>query len=374
MRFRARTRLLTAAALAVSCATAAAQATPAAARDPFVGPLNTVTTIASTVPANGDLNPYGTAVVRHSDGDLHRGSVLVGNFNNSLNQQGTGTTLVQIAPDGTATQFARIDPAHLPGPCPGGVGLTTALTVLPGGWVVVGSLPTTDGTAATAEAGCLLVLDSHGTVRETLAGDGVNGPWDLTSASHGDTTDLFVTNVLNDTVAGNGNVVPEGTVLRITLCTADGGEPPRRVATTVIGSGFGERSDPAALVVGPTGVGLGRDDTLYVADTVANRITAIPHATTRDTDAGTGREVTSGNRLNSPLGLAVAPGGDILTVNAADGNLVETTPRGEQVAVRQLDAGGTPPGAGALFGLAVDQDRDAVYFVDDATNQLDILH
>lgn len=58
--------------------------------------------------------------------------------------------------------FAQLKANELPGECPGGVGLTTALAVLPHGWVVVGSLPTTDGTAATAQAGCLIVLDSNG--------------------------------------------------------------------------------------------------------------------------------------------------------------------------------------------------------------------
>ncbi|MEW2620818.1 hypothetical protein [Streptomyces sp. NPDC048106] len=328
--------------------------------------------IASTVPANGDVNPYGTAVVPRDAGKLHKGDVLVSNFNNSQNQQGTGTTLVQVSPRGTTTLFAQIDPAHLPGPCPGGVGLTTALSILPGGWVVVGSLPTADGTSATARAGCLLVLDNQGKVRETLAGGGINGPWDMTAKSYGDRTDLFVTNVLNGTVAGGGNEVDRGTVLRIAL-QLHANQPPQRLKTTVIGSGFAERTDPDALVVGPTGVGLAKDGSLYVADTAKNRITVIPRAVTRESSAGTGRVVSSGGRLNGPLGLAIAPNGDILTVNGGDGNIVETTPAGRQVAFRQLDNSGTPPGTGALFGLAVDLDGDAVYFVDDATNTLNVL-
>ncbi|HEY1185685.1 MAG TPA: hypothetical protein VGE89_15945, partial [Bryobacteraceae bacterium] len=120
--------------------------------------------IASTVPANGDVNPYGVAIVPVSVGDLTAGNILVSNFNNSSNLQGTGTTIVQITPRGTQSLFAQIDAATLPGACPGGIGLTTALAVLPSGWVVVGSLPTTDGTSATAEAGCLLVLDAKGNV------------------------------------------------------------------------------------------------------------------------------------------------------------------------------------------------------------------
>ncbi|MFI0822500.1 hypothetical protein ACH4TX_43595 [Streptomyces sp. NPDC021098] len=339
----------------------------------FLGPLHTVTTIASTVPANGDLNPYGTAVVPQSIGALHKDNVLVSNFNDAANEQGTGTTIVQVKPNGGVSQFARINPSRLPSPCTGGIGLTTALSILPGGWVVVGSLPTGDGNAANAEAGCLLVLDSRGTVRETFTGHGINGPWDMTAVSHGNRADLFVTNVLNGTVAGGGNVVNRGTVLRIAL-KLHGNQPPTREKTTKIGSGFAQRTDPDALVVGPTGVGLGHDGTLYVADTVNSRIAAIPDALKRENSAGTGRTVSSGGALNGPLGLAIAPNNNILTVNGGDGNIVETTPAGRQVAIRQLDSTGTPPGAGALFGLAVAPNGRSVYFVDDASNTLNLLH
>ena len=107
---------------------------------------------------------------------------------------------------------------------------------------------------------------------------------------------------------------------------------------------------------------------------MANRIAAIPNAVFRVTSAGRGFTVTRGHHLNGPLGLVVAPGGNILTVNSGDGNLVETTPFGFQIAVRTLDSSGSPPGAGALFGLAVKPYHRAVYFVDDATNTLDLLH
>jgi hypothetical protein len=105
-----------------------------------------ITTISSTVPANGDVNPYGIFRITRTAGSLKRGNILISNFNSSANLQGTGTTLVQISPNGAFSQFAQIDPNTLPGPCPGGVGLTTALVVLRSGWVIVGSLPTTDGT------------------------------------------------------------------------------------------------------------------------------------------------------------------------------------------------------------------------------------
>jgi DNA-binding beta-propeller fold protein YncE len=142
---------------------------------------------------------------------------------------------------------------------------------------------------------------------------------------------------------------------------------------TKIGSGFFEQSSSTAFVLGPTGVGLGRNGTLYVADTGENRITGIPRAVTRFTSAGTGFVLTSGGKLNSPLGLAIAPNQDVLTVNGGDGFVVETTPAGAQVASRLLDRTGSPPGAGALFGLAVAPSNNALYYVDNNMNTLRLL-
>jgi len=194
----------------------------------FIGKFKKLTTIGSTVPANGDVNPYGTVLVHKNQGSLVEGNVLISNFNNSKNFQGTGTTIVQVSPKGKLSAFAQINAAKLPGKCPGGVGLTTALTILRGGWVVVGSLPTKDGSAATSSAGCLIVLDNRGHVRET-------------------------------------------------------------------------------------------------------------GATWRSNSAGTGTAVTKGGALNTPLGLIIAPQGDVLTVNGGNGLIVETTPSGKPG--RQEDAG-----------------------------------
>jgi len=248
----------------------------------FIGPFNHITTIASTVPKNGDINPYGLVVVPASTGSLTAGNLLVSNFNNHRNLQGTGSTIVQIAPSGAVTLFASIDPNKLPGACPGGVGLTTALVVLKSGWVIVGSLPTNDGTSATMQAGCLLVLNKLGQAVKTISGGPINGPWDMTALDSGSSATLFVTSVLNGTVAASPNTVNGGTVVRIQLTKLSSGTP-HVGSETVIGSGFPERTDPAALVVGPTGLGLGSDGTLYVADSVGNRIAAIPNAATRST-------------------------------------------------------------------------------------------
>jgi hypothetical protein len=339
----------------------------------FVAPFNHVQTLGSTVPKAGDVNPYGIAVVPTSKGALVAGDVLVSNFNNKKNMQGTGTTIVEVTPKGHATVFAILTPGSLKGSCPGGVGLTTALVVLRSGWVVVGSLPTTNGMSATAKAGCLIVVNSSGKAVKTISGGPINGPWDMAAVDQGSKATLFVTNVLNGTVAASPKTVDKGTVVRIGLST--GGSAPAVTSEKVIGSGFPERTDPAALVVGPTGVALGPNGTLYVANSVANRITAIPSAMTR-TSAVTGSTVTSGGNLNDPLGLMIAPGGDVLAVNGGDGNLVEIAPGGSQVAVKMLDTSPVPPGLngnGTLFGLAPAAGRSGVYFVDDGTNTLNVL-
>jgi hypothetical protein len=345
------------------------------ASDSFLNSLKHTHLVGSTVPPNGDVNPYGVAVVPASSGTLVKGHVLVSNFNASSNLQGTGTTIVDFAPDGTFKVFAQISAKGLPGPCPGGIGLTTALAVLRSGWVVVGSLPTKDGSSATAKAGCLLVLNNQGQVVETLAGTvggvRINGPWDMTALDLGPVAELFVTNVLNGTVAAGGSVVNHGTVTRIVLLIAPG-KMPKEVLRTDVGTGFAEKTDPAALVIGPTGVALGENGTLYVADTLNNRIAAIPNAVLRPGSAGTGKTVFQGGALNQPLGLAIAPNGNILAVNAGDGNAVEIAPWGAQVTFKSIDTSGA--GAGTLFGLAVTPSGKGLYFVDDGDNTLDLLH
>lgn len=364
-----RRRLTTTIAAALACA-ALAPGVASAFDHPFIGQFHTITSLGSTVPANGDVNPYGIVNVTHSIGALIRGDALISNFNNEENLQGTGTTLVQISPAGTLSVFAKIDPKTLPGPCPGGVGLTTALAILPRGFVVVGSLPTSNGKAETAEAGCLIVLDSTGHVVQTISGPPINGPWDMTSVDQGNSAStLFVTNVLNGTVASGETPTDGGTVVRIGVRIRDH-RGPQFGAPEVIAEGFPERTDPAALVIGPTGVGLGEEGTLYVADTQGNRIAAVPNALHRQTPLGEGGvTVAKGGYLNNPLGLAIAPNGDILTANGEDGNLVETTPVGAEF--QPLDTGA---GGGGLFGLTVAPHNQGVLFVNDSENTLDLLH
>jgi hypothetical protein len=337
------------------------------ATKPYLAQLTKVSTLGSTVPANGDVNPYGIAMVTAGAGKLHAGSLLISNFNDKANNQGTGTTIVQVTPTGHRSLFANVTAKSLPGRCPGGVGLTTALTAISGGYVIVGSLPTSNGKSATAKFGCLIVLDSSGTPVTTIAGPKIQGPWDMTATTQGSTTMLFVSNVLNGGADDGVHTVRNSTVVRIALSSASGA--PKVLSETVIADKIPWRDDANALTIGPTGVALASDGTLYLADTLENRIAAIPQALTRNSPAADGGStVSEGAALKQPLGLALAPNGDILTTNAGDGNIVETTPAGKQVLIRTADG---KTGAGSLFGLL--PSAGGIYYVDDGDNTLKLL-
>ncbi len=353
---------------------AATSAIALAAPREFINRFHKITTLASAVPrsgpAKGDVNPYGVAVVKRSVGKLTRGDVLVSNFNNAQNQQGTGSSIVEVSPSGKARVFAVVpQPTSTPA-----VGLTTALVELRDGFVVVGSLPAPGGKSSAARAGALSILDARGKVVKTISGGDINGPWDMTAVDRGNAATLFVTNVLNGTVAANGKPVKRGTVVRLGLRVRHG--QIQVASNRVIATGFTEHTDPNALVVGPTGVGLGRNGVLYVADSNGNRIAAVPQAMTRSTVLShAGMTVSKGGALNDPLGLTIVPDGDIVTANGADGNIVETTPGGQQDATKTL----AHNGAGDLFGLAVVPGGRGLYFVNDsgsgpAANSLQLLH
>jgi hypothetical protein len=347
-------------------ATAGAATAGGGTSGPFLDGLHKVTNIASTVPANGDVNPYGIVNVPQTVGRLVKGQTLVSNFNAKSNLQGTGTTIMEIGPAGHSKLFAEIG-LPLPGACPGGVGLTTALEILGGHYVVVGSLGVTKKGTGTPEAGCLIVLNAWGKPVETWSGTLINGPWDMAVLQFPGFAQLFVTNVLNGTVAAGGNVVDKGSVVRLDIALPAKAMP-QLFAETEIATGFPEELNSSALVLGPTGDAIGAFGTLYVADTVGNRIAAIPFAPFLSGPVPNGGiTVTSGGGLDAPLGMMIAPNGDIIVANANNGNAVEVTPFGQQVAEVQMDPLNS---GGDLFGLTLSPNQKGILFVDDGDNTL----
>lgn len=340
----------------------------------FLETLRRQSIVTSTVPENGDQNPYAIVVAPVAAGMIEKDDVLVTNFNNAGNLQGLGTTIVLWRP---ATKqlltFAKL-PRKM-AQCPGGIGLGTAMTMLASGWVIVGSAPSDDGTTATLGAGCLIVLDPRGQVAAVWTGADINAPWgNIAVADNGATASLFVSNA-GFGIGAPGDpspVVNRATVSRLELAIQPG-RVPVIARRTVVGSGFGAQADKDVFLIGPTGLALGRDGTLYVSDAVGNRVTAIANALTRADSAGTGREITRDGFLRRPLAMAMAPNGHLLVINGMNGQVVEVDPAaGKQLHARWIDANRaqTPPGAGDLFGIAMTPAGDGFYFVMDEVNML----
>lgn len=347
--------------LAVSLLVLAAVATPVYAADAFIPKVVN----SSTIPASGDVNPYGVAFVPvgfPAGASIAGGDVLVSNFNDGSNVQGTGTTIVAFTPGGppavpnTATTFFT---SGLPG-------LSTALGVLRGGFVLVGNVPTTDGTFATIGQGAIQVVDRNGNWQQTWT-DPVflDGPWDLAINDNGGHAQVFVSNVLN------------GTVTRLDVAVGTTGVTV--LDKTTIAWGYTVMPNAAAVVLGPTGLAFDEaSDTLYVASTADNAIFAIKDASHRKSAAKLGRLIFSDSHLRGPLALRLAPNGHLLTANGdavnADGahpsEIAEFSIWGQFVREYNVDAS-----QGGAFGIdTVLGERGPFNYavIDDVTNSLSV--
>jgi hypothetical protein len=321
----------------------------------------------STIPQNGDVNPYGVAFVPGgfpTGGAISAGDVLISNFNDNTNTQGTGTTIVRqselgpIAAPGTALTFFA-------SPLPG---LSTALGVLRGGYVLVGNVATPNGSFSTIvpKACALQVIDRFGHLKATWADP--DGPWDLTIDDHGTWAHVFVSNVLS------------GKVVRLDVSVTSESVMIEHIAT--VATGYPVQPSTAAVILGPTGVAFDEGtDTLYVASPADNTIYSVSRASHRASPVTKGEIVFSNPHLIGPLALRFAPNGNLLTANGdatpnADplhpSEIVEFTRSGEFVREYNVDAS-----QGGAFGLDTRADPNgAANFavIDDVTNSLLISH
>ena len=331
------------------------------AQAPASSLLNSLGTpqVLSTVPSNGDVNPYGVAFVPPSfpaGGMLDAGDILVSNYNNKENLQGTGTTIVDFRA-GQQTLFFQ---------APAGSGLSTALAVLKAGFVLVGNMPTTDGTSNTVKPGSLIAISPQGQVVWTYANkQEIDGPWDFTVFDQGSKATVFISNVLS------------GSIERLVLGLSHGAVSV--LSATQISSNYTHRGDPAALEVGPTGLAYDASrDTLYLASADDNAIYAMPDATQVAQNGLKGFRIYSDNlHLHGALALTLAPNGNLIcssndVINAVAGQpseLVEFTRGGVFVAERSVD-----PNLGGSFGLAFGTVSGKITFaaVDDNTSSLEV--
>jgi len=353
------TMLLVPALLSMSIAALAQTTTPAPTPTPgSFFPLGAST--ASTVPSNGDVNPYGVAIVPPgfpTTGTIQTSDILVSNFNNSANEQGLGTTITRITSRGVTSTFFQGQFA----------GLTAALGILQAGYVFVGSLPTTDGTSNTVKPGSILLLNSSGKQIGGLSGTAfVNGPWGMaiTDAGNG-IASMFVSNVL------------DGSVVRFDMTYIGG----LRVFNQVkIATGMNNRTDPAAIVLGPSGLAFDAvNDILYVASSADNAVYSIPAALTIESGNPVTPTLVYSDmvHLHGPLNLNILPNGNLIVANSDGSNvdpnqpseIVEFTTKGKFVSQMSID-----PENGGAFGMALQSlgTSGLLRFaaVDDVTNSL----
>jgi hypothetical protein len=312
------------------------------------------------------VNPYGVAFVPAipTDGVIQPNDILVSNFNNSLNLQGTGTTIVRVSAAGAVSQFFQGQQK----------GLTAALGVLHDGIVIVGSLPTADGTSNTVQPGGLVFIDRNGNQIGVLTNPAIDGPWGMAISDFDNgLAQIFVSNVL------------AGTVVRLDVQYGKNGENVTVDAITTIASGMTHRTDPAALVLGPSGLYYNRGtDTLFVASSTDNAVYTLTGAGAATSHgAATGGSLGTGAllfqdlvHLHGPLDITLAPNGHLLIANSdgsnADPNqpseITEFTSAGEFVTEYPVD-----PNNGGAFGLntlAIAQNVLRVAAVDDNANSL----
>jgi hypothetical protein len=311
---------------------------------------------ASTVPTNGDVNPYGVAFVppHFPQGTVNPGDILVSNFNAKSNLQGTGTTIVDISSSGTQSVFFQ-------SPTP--TGLSTALNILRRGFVLVGNFPSPDGTCGNATPGSILVINSSGKQVGSIADSSINGPWDSALFDEGESAKFFVANGLT------------GTVVRLDLKVSSSGVSVKNV--TQIASGYQHQCDAVTFVDAPTGLVYDADrDVLYVASTVDNAVFAVANAGCAEKDHGTGRIIYQDSQhLHGALAMTMAPNGHLLVSNndainpdpTQPSEIVEFTVGGKFVKEISVD-----PNPGGSFGLAVMTRDDTARFaaVDDNTSTL----
>lgn len=311
----------------------------------------------STVPGNGDLNPYGVAFAPLSlrmGYALQPGDLLVSNFNNSGNLSGTGHSIVLIRA-GVQSLFFSASPSLT-------VGWSGALGILNNGIVIAGNTPTTDGTPSTLQAGSLFFIGPNGVLLNQYVNPStVNGPWGLAIAQKSeDRASVFVSNV------------EAGTIVRFDLELTQNPPTFSIAHTYTIASGYSFSTNPGPIALGVSGLAYSWEkDLLYAASSNDNAVYTIPNALEATSSNGKGTLLFSDlTHLHGPVNMLIAPNGDLIISNSDGTNgdptqpseIGEFTPTGTFVTQFSVD-----PSQGGSFGIGLLQVGNAFAFaaVDD---------
>ena len=316
--------------------------------------------IGSTMdPKLHQLNPYGLTVAPSTNGDFTKGDLVVCNFNDSANVQGTGYTIVALHPK-TGSQPRLVSDSKTLDGCDA---------------LALG--PADDIWAAAFKADDNPIISSSGKLEGNLKGKPFVHPFGQIYADHGGVSGapaFYETNARGD-----------GTVVRINL--GSGG-----FTEDVIATGFAVNDGQPGSIFGPSGLAYdGKKDTLYIVDGTNNTVVAFSQVSTipaggivvdqggttfSGPSAAQARLVFAGNPLNGPISSALLPNGNLVIGNTGNKTgrniMVEMTPHGQILATRNVDHGAS----GAIFGMVATggnlQDV-RIYFNDDNHNDLRVL-
>ena len=317
--------------------------------------LDDLATIGSTVPANGEQNPYGLDVAKTDAGKLEAGDLVVCDFNNAANVQGTGSTIIALHPHpGATTRFVAQDPSLLG---------CTALALAPSDFIWAAAFAANDNP----------IFSPGGSLVTTLAGGPWHGPFGQAFSPH---SGPFGSAAFYESNASDGSIV------RINLPS---------FTFDVIVRGLPVNGGVPGSILGPSGLQYEKKhDRLYIVDGTNNALYALCHVSTIPAGGITvtggttfsgpfkhrARVVFSGPPLNGPISSALLANGHLVLGNTLDPTgknlMVELTPHGRVLDVKNVDTGA----AGALFGMVAtgrDVDDTKLYFNDDNDNTVKVL-
>jgi len=328
--------------------------------DALLPRLRKTTTIGSTVdPLNGDQNPYGLDVAPVDAGLLHRGDLVICNFNDAANVQGNGTTIVALRPHAGATPTHVAQNAGLKGCDALALGSTDNI------W------------SAAFVANDNPIVSPAGAFLTGIPA----GPWHAPfGQAFSPRNGPFGDGAFYESNAGDGSIV------RVNL-TAHG------FTFDVITTGFAVNGGAPGNILGPSGLQYDDEhDRLWIVDGADNSLTALQFvslipaggvvAHANGTFTGPARRlahrVFAGPPLNGPISSALLSNGHLALGNTLDANgtnlMVEITPRGRVAATKNVDTGA----GAAIFGMVAtggrrDGDDEKLYFNDDNDNTLKVL-
>ncbi len=303
-------------------------------------------------PLSRNVNPYGLDVAKISSGKISAGDLIVCDFNDKENVQGTGTSVLALHP--------------VPGSKPVDIATNStlngcdALAASPNGAIWLAAFSANDNP----------IFSSNGALLTTLGQFTWHHPFGQAFVPPVNSISVPAFYVSN---AGDGSLV------RVYVF------PGPRFEFATIATGFPVNHGVPGSILGPSGLNYQpAGDRLYVVDGTNNALYAIDdiskvvaggiavHGMTfTGKQASSAHVIYAGAPLNGPISSAILPGGNIAVGNTLDPNgqnlMVEITPSGKVVFVRNVDAGA----AGSIFGMVATGTTPAtakLYFNDDNNN------